>query len=154
LQSVPATAYTTRQKNFQEETNIMADQDDMQKGGFPQNQTAGQDTYSTTGDGHPPRPGEQGRTEEGMAGQGTGQTDDSEETGTSTGITGGSTSGMDTGNSIMGGSGSSSDVGGSGIGLGGGMGDNTTGSGGMGGGGGAGGVGSSGGAGGTGSSSI
>ena len=61
----------------------MADQDNMQ-GGFPQNQTAGQDTYSTTGDGHPPRPGER-RTQEGMAGQGTGQMD----TGTS-GSSGGS----------------------------------------------------------------
>lgn len=30
------------------------------EGGFPQNQSQGQDTYSTTGDGHPPRPGEQG----------------------------------------------------------------------------------------------
>ena len=35
----------------------MAEQDTNQ-GGFPNKQTGGQDTYSTTGDGHPPRPGE------------------------------------------------------------------------------------------------
>ena len=49
----------------------MAEQKQNQ-GGFPQNQTTGQDTYSTTGDGHPPRPNER-VTQEGMAGQGTGQ---------------------------------------------------------------------------------
>ncbi len=49
----------------------MAEQKQNQ-GGFPQNQTIGQDTHSTTGDGHPPRPNERG-TQEGMAGQGTGQ---------------------------------------------------------------------------------
>ena len=55
----------------------MAGQKENQ-GGFPQNQTQGQSTHSTTGDGHPPRPGEegyeQGKTQEGMAGQGAGQT--------------------------------------------------------------------------------
>lgn len=54
----------------------MADQKGNQEkgnqGGFPQNQTTGQDTHSTTGDGHPPRPGER-QTQENMAGQGTGQ---------------------------------------------------------------------------------
>ena len=54
----------------------MAEQQGKQ-GGFPQNQSGGQDTHSTTGDGHPPRPGEpgfgEGRSQEGMAGQGTGQ---------------------------------------------------------------------------------
>lgn len=49
----------------------MADQKDNQSG-FPQNQSTGQDTHSTTGDGHPPRPGER-QTQENMAGQGTGQ---------------------------------------------------------------------------------
>ncbi len=49
----------------------MADQKDNQ-GGFPKNQSSGQDTHSTTGDGHPPRPGER-QTQENMAGQGTGQ---------------------------------------------------------------------------------
>ncbi len=49
----------------------MAEQKQNQ-GGFPQNQTTGQDTHSTTGDGHPPRPNERG-TQEGMGGQGTGQ---------------------------------------------------------------------------------
>ncbi len=49
----------------------MADQKGNQ-GGFPQNQSTGQDTHSTTGDGHPPRPGER-QTQENMAGQGTGQ---------------------------------------------------------------------------------
>lgn len=49
----------------------MADEKGNQ-GGFPQNQSSGQDTYSTTGDGHPPRPGER-QTQENMAGQGTGQ---------------------------------------------------------------------------------
>ncbi len=70
----------------------MADQSNQ--GGFPQNQSGGdkpadysttgdghpprpgekggQDPNSTTGDGHPPRPGEMG-TESGMAGQGLGQ---------------------------------------------------------------------------------
>jgi hypothetical protein len=37
----------------------MADNQENQ-GGFPQNQSTGQDTHSTTGDGHPPRPGEKG----------------------------------------------------------------------------------------------
>ena len=54
----------------------MAEQKGKQ-GGFPDNQTTGQDTHSTTGDGHPPRPGEagyeEGKTQGGMAGQGTGQ---------------------------------------------------------------------------------
>ncbi len=51
----------------------MADQSNQ--GGFPQNQSGGGDKpadYSTTGDGHPPRPGEKG-TQDGMAGQGLGQ---------------------------------------------------------------------------------
>ena len=48
----------------------MSEQD---KGGFPRNQTRGQDAESTTGDGHPPRPSEQG-SQEGVAGQGLGQT--------------------------------------------------------------------------------
>lgn len=61
------------------------------QGGFPQNQSGAQEPYSTTGDGHPPRPGEEAysttgdghppresemgerSTQEGMAGQGTGQ---------------------------------------------------------------------------------
>lgn len=43
------------------------------QGGFPQNESTGQDETSTTGDGHPPRPSERG-TQENMAGQGTGQT--------------------------------------------------------------------------------
>ncbi len=43
----------------------MADQKGNQ-GGFPQNQSTGQDTHSTTGDGHPPRPGER-QTQENMA---------------------------------------------------------------------------------------
>ncbi len=46
--------------------------DEQNQGGFPQNESKGQDPYSTTGDGHPPRPGEKG-TEEGVAGQGLGQ---------------------------------------------------------------------------------
>ena len=49
----------------------MADQTSNQ-GGFPQNQTQKPDTHSTTGDGHPPRPGEKS-TQENMAGQGVGQ---------------------------------------------------------------------------------
>lgn len=50
----------------------MADEKDQ--GGFPQEESEaqGQDPYSTTGDGHPPRPGEKG-TQEGVAGQGLGQ---------------------------------------------------------------------------------
>ena len=64
-------------------------------GGFPQNQTTGQDTYSTTGDGHPPRPNERS-TQEGMAGQGTGQMGGSQQgqgqaTGTSKAKSGSST---------------------------------------------------------------
>lgn len=43
------------------------------EGGFPQNESRGQDPNSTTGDGHPPRPGEKG-TQENVAGQGLGQT--------------------------------------------------------------------------------
>jgi hypothetical protein len=43
------------------------------EGGFPQNESRGQDPTSTTGDGHPPRPGEKG-TQENTAGQGLGQT--------------------------------------------------------------------------------
>ncbi len=43
-----------------------------QEGGFPQNESRGQDPNSTTGDGHPPRPGEKG-TQEDVAGQGLGQ---------------------------------------------------------------------------------
>ncbi|HEY0404435.1 MAG TPA: hypothetical protein VGC89_01825 [Pyrinomonadaceae bacterium] len=46
--------------------------EENEQGGFPQDKSSGQDAYSTTGDGHPPRPGEQG-TEEGVAGQGLGQ---------------------------------------------------------------------------------
>lgn len=46
--------------------------DQQNQGGFPQNESGGQEPYSTTGDGHPPRPGEQG-TQEGVAGQGLGQ---------------------------------------------------------------------------------
>lgn len=46
--------------------------EENEQGGFPQNESRGQDPYSTTGDGHPPRPGEKG-TEEGVAGQGLGQ---------------------------------------------------------------------------------
>ncbi|MBA3438917.1 MAG: hypothetical protein H0T92_03495 [Pyrinomonadaceae bacterium] len=68
----------------------MSKQQDNQ-GGFPQSQSGAQEPYSTTGDGHPPRPGEEAysttgdghppresvigerSTQEGMAGQGTGQ---------------------------------------------------------------------------------
>ncbi len=62
---------------------------EQREGGFPQNQTGGTtEPYSTTGDGHPPRPGEEAfsttgdghpprtgerQTQEGMAGQGLGQ---------------------------------------------------------------------------------
>ncbi len=53
----------------------MAEQKDQSGSGFPQNQSGGQDTHSTTGDGHPPRPGEQRGTQEGNAGQGLGQGD-------------------------------------------------------------------------------
>lgn len=42
------------------------------QGGFPKNQSGKPDEYSTTGDGHPPRTGER-NTQDGMAGQGTGQ---------------------------------------------------------------------------------
>lgn len=79
-----------RVKDYKE-TNKMADQSNQ--GGFPQNQSGGKpDAYSTTGDGHPPRPGEKGGqdpnsttgdghpprpgekgTQEGTAGQGLGQ---------------------------------------------------------------------------------
>lgn len=46
-----------------------------QEGGFPQKETTGQSTHSTTGDGHPPRPGEAGygESQPGEAGQNTGQ---------------------------------------------------------------------------------
>jgi hypothetical protein len=54
--------------------------DEQKQGGFPQNESKGQDPYSTTGDGHPPRPGEKG-TEEGVAGQGLGQGGNSPESG-------------------------------------------------------------------------
>lgn len=43
--------------------------DEQDQGGFPEDKSGGQDTYSTTGDGHPPRPGEAGAQEEGDAGQ-------------------------------------------------------------------------------------
>ena len=60
------------------------------QGGFPQNQSHTEEPYSTTSDVHPPRPGEEAysttgevhpplksegerSTQEGMAGQGTGQ---------------------------------------------------------------------------------
>jgi hypothetical protein len=46
--------------------------EEKDQGGFPQNESRGQDPDSTTGDGHPPRPGEIG-SEEGVAGQGLGQ---------------------------------------------------------------------------------
>jgi hypothetical protein len=36
-----------------------------EQGGFPQKQAGGQSTHSTTGDGHPPRPGEEGYSEGG-----------------------------------------------------------------------------------------
>ena len=42
------------------------------EGGLPQNQSQGQDTYSTTGDGHPPRPGEQGHGSSGGSQQSSG----------------------------------------------------------------------------------
>lgn len=64
----------------------MSDQD---TGGFPQNKSQGQDPNSTTGDGHPPRPGEIG-SEEGTAGQGMGQ-------GGSTGRSGGESGGSGSG---------------------------------------------------------
>jgi hypothetical protein len=73
----------------------MSEQDE---GGFPQNKSQGQDPNSTTGDGHPPRPGEIG-SEEGTAGQGLGQ-------GGSTGRSGGEQSGG-SGGSSSGGSGGS-----------------------------------------------
>lgn len=46
--------------------------EEQNKGGFPEGGARGQDPNSTTGDGHPPRPGEKG-SQEGVAGQGTGQ---------------------------------------------------------------------------------
>lgn len=49
----------------------MADQNQTE-GGFPQNSSQKPDTYSTTGDGHPPRTGERD-TQENMAGQGMSQ---------------------------------------------------------------------------------
>jgi hypothetical protein len=51
--------------------------EEQNQGGFPQNQSKGDDAYSTTGDGHPPRPGEKG-TQEDVAGQGLGQGGSSE----------------------------------------------------------------------------
>ena len=74
---------------------------DNQSGGFPQNQSGGQDAYSTTGDGHPPRPDEIG-TEEGTAGQGLGQGGGSSQGGSTGGGSqsgGGSSSGGSTGGS-------------------------------------------------------
>jgi len=62
---------------------------DQNQGGFPPNQSQGQSTFSTTGDGHPPRPGEQRdnadrmgerATQDDMAGQGTGQMTNNRET--------------------------------------------------------------------------
>ncbi len=50
-------AFKQRHKTKEEMTN-MADQSNQ--GGFPKDQSGGQDAYSTTGDGHPPRPGEKG----------------------------------------------------------------------------------------------
>ena len=58
--------------------------DEQKQGGFPQNESRGQDPNSTTGDGHPPRPGEQG-TQEGVAGQGLGQGGDEDESGSGSG---------------------------------------------------------------------
>lgn len=58
----------------------MADEKNTE-GGFPQTTTQGTDAYSTTGDGHPPRPNEMGN-EEDVAGQGLGQ---QKNTGTSAG---------------------------------------------------------------------
>ncbi|MBV8858869.1 MAG: hypothetical protein JOZ02_18200 [Acidobacteria bacterium] len=43
----------------------MAD-DKQNEGQFPQNTSTGQSTHSTTGDGHPPRPGEPGYEEGGQ----------------------------------------------------------------------------------------
>lgn len=50
----------------------MADNQQGNQGGFPKNQSGGQKTHSTTGDGHPPRPGEPGYKGEqaGAGGQG------------------------------------------------------------------------------------
>lgn len=47
--------------------------EEQEQGGFPRHEQQGQDTESTTGDGHPPRPSEQG-PQENTAGQGMGQT--------------------------------------------------------------------------------
>ena len=44
-------------------------EDKQNEGEFPQKSSEGQSTHSTTGDGHPPRPGEPGYEE---GGQGTG----------------------------------------------------------------------------------
>ena len=68
--------------------------DEQNQGGFPaDNQRGqGQDPNSTTGDGHPPRPGELG-TEEGVAGQGLGQGGGSSQGGSQGGGQGSSGSG-------------------------------------------------------------
>ncbi len=47
--------------------------DQEKEGGFPQKETTGQGTYSTTGDGHPPRPGEAGYEEGGSESSNAGQ---------------------------------------------------------------------------------
>ena len=43
------------------------------QGGFPQKETGGQSTHTTTGDGHPPRPGEEGYEEGGSQSGNAGQ---------------------------------------------------------------------------------
>jgi hypothetical protein len=48
----------------------MANEQDSGQGGFPPKETGGQSGHSTTGDGHPPRPGE-----EAYAGGGGGSSD-------------------------------------------------------------------------------
>lgn len=82
----------------------MADNQENE-GGFPQNQSQGQDTYSTTGDGHPPRPGEKGHSGSQSSSGGTethGANRGQQETG-GTGGYGGTSSGSDSGGSSGGG---------------------------------------------------
>ena len=64
------------------------DQDNQ--GGFPQKETGGQSTHSTTGDGHPPRPGEAGYEEGGTAAGGNAGQQETGGTGGYGGTSGGS----------------------------------------------------------------
>ena len=71
------------------------------QGGFPQNQSQGQDTHSTTGDGHPPRLGEPGYTSSQGSG-GSGGNAGQQQTG-GTGGYGGTSGGSGSGGSSSGG---------------------------------------------------